>query len=83
EVSKGQHAFVALPEKALLDLAHLTPNSDSLTYLSQLRLQNLEQLNPKGLFEFAKRSGKPKWKRAAHIVTTLATAESGEYEVMR
>lgn len=83
EVSKRQHAFIALPEKSLLDLAHLTPNSDSLTYLSQLRLQNLEQLDLERLHTFAERSGKPKWKRVAHIVTTLATAESGEYEAMR
>ena len=38
EVHPGQQAFVATPEKALLDLAHLTPDSDSSHYLSELRL---------------------------------------------
>ena len=45
ELSLGQQAFLATPEKALLDLVHLTPKSDSSDYLDQLRLQNLDRLN--------------------------------------
>lgn len=80
EVSPGQRAFVALPEKSLLDLAHHSPRSDAPGFLSQLRLQNLEQLDLKRLNEFAERAGKPKWKRVAHLVTTLAGTEKSEYE---
>lgn len=80
DLPQGQRAFVATPEKALLDLAHLTPNSDSPNYLSQLRLQNLERLNLHRLDEFATRSGKPKWKRVACQIVSLAGREKTDYE---
>lgn len=79
EVSPEQFAFIAHPEKALLDLAHLTPDSDTQAYLTQLRLQNLEWLDLNRLQEFAERSGKPKWKRVARQVAIQAKEES-EYE---
>lgn len=80
EVVKGQFAFVAHPEKAILDLAHLTPASDTETYLSHLRLQNLERLDLKHLQEFAGRADKPKWKRVASLVASLALQEKSDYE---
>lgn len=79
-LSLQQRAFVAKPEKALLDLIHLTPHSDSPEYLSQLRLQNLEKLDLNRLYEFAERAEKPKWKRAARYVTELAEQEESDYE---
>ena len=79
-LSSQQRAFVAKPEKALLDLIHLTPHSDSPEYLSQLRLQNLEKMDLDQLHEFAERAGKPKWERAARYVTELAKQEGSEYE---
>jgi predicted transcriptional regulator of viral defense system len=82
ELSQGQRAFIATPEKALLDLAHLTPNSDSPNYLSQLRLQNLERLDLNRLVEFAGRAGKPKWKRVASQIVILAKQENVDYEVV-
>lgn len=45
EVSPGSMALVAAPEKALLDLVHLTPGGDSRACLAQLRLQNLDSLD--------------------------------------
>ena len=69
-----------MPEKALLDRAHLTPNSDSLTYLGELRLQNLDRLDVPRLHEFEERSGKPKWRRVAAQIEQLAMQEKGEYE---
>lgn len=80
DLSEGQSAFVATPEKALLDLAHLTSNSDSPNYLHQLRLQNLERLNMDRLEEFAVRAGKPKWQRVAHQITQFAIQEKMDYE---
>ena len=41
DLGGGQHAFLASPEKALLDLIHFTPGGDSEGYLENLRLQNL------------------------------------------
>lgn len=40
KIAAGQFAFVTSPGKALLDLIHLTPASDSRDYLNELRLQN-------------------------------------------
>jgi predicted transcriptional regulator of viral defense system len=45
DLGDGQEAYLAAPEKALLDLAYLHPGGDSLPYLRGLRLQNLEQIN--------------------------------------
>ena len=80
EVVKRQFVFIAQPEKAILDLAHLTPNSDSKEYLTQLRLQNLERLDLNRLQEFAERADKPKWKRVASQVASLALQEEAEYK---
>ena len=82
EVTQGQYAFIALPEKALLDLAHLTPGSDSPNYLSQLRLQNLEKMDLGRMTGFAERANKAKWKRVANQVLALAAQEKSEYEEM-
>jgi len=65
EIQPGQWVFLADPEKALLDLIHLTPGADGEEHLSGLRLQNLERLEPHRLNEYAKRSGLKKWQRAA------------------
>jgi len=80
DLSEGQQAFVAMPEKALLDLAHFTPHSDSPNYLVELRLQNLDRLDIPRLRELAERSGKPKWRRVAAQIEKLALQEKGEYE---
>ena len=80
DLPQGQRAFIATPEKAILDLAHLTPDADSLEYLRQLRLQNLEQLNLDRLNEFAQRAAKPKWQRVAAQITSLAGQEVTDYE---
>lgn len=80
ELAQGQQAFLATPEKALLDLVHLTPKSDSFDYLEQLRLQNLDRLDLTRLQEYSKRVGKPKWQRAVDIIESLARREKGEFE---
>jgi hypothetical protein len=78
EVAPRQSAFVALPEKALLDLIHLTPGADSPEYLRELRLQNPDAINVSVLLGLAQRSGKPKLIRAARLVGPLLAAERGE-----
>jgi len=47
----GQEALVATPAKALADLIHLVPGADSSAYLSELRLTNLEKLDPAALLQ--------------------------------
>ena len=71
----GSSAFLAFPEKALLDLIHLTPRSDDPSFLRELRLQNLESLDLKRLHEFARRSRRKKWLRAADLIQALAAEE--------
>jgi len=80
ELSQEQSALVATPEKAILDLTHLTPNADDIDYLRQLRLQNLNQLNLEQLDEFARRAGKPKWRRVAERITRIRQEELTDYE---
>jgi predicted transcriptional regulator of viral defense system len=77
-----QEAFVAAPEKALLDLVYLEPAGDSPEYLSELRLQHLESLNLAELRRQAEASGKPKLTRAAELVSKLAEAEALEYTTL-
>jgi len=77
-----QQAFVATPEKALLDLVYLAPEGDTPAYLQELRLQNLERLDPDVLLRDAKRSGRPKLQRAARAILALREAEREEYEIL-
>jgi predicted transcriptional regulator of viral defense system len=75
----GQDAFIALPEKALLDLVHLTPDGDGPVYLAGLRLQNLERLDMQRLQTLAARAGKPKWLRAAAQILALIEEDNSTY----
>jgi predicted transcriptional regulator of viral defense system len=79
-LSQTEHAFVALPEKALLDLVYLQPGGDEPDYLASLRLQNLDCLNVDRLFDLAQRLGKPKLHRAARVVADLVTEEATTYQ---
>ncbi len=74
-----EYAYVATPEKALLDLIYLRPQGDSNAYIESLRLQNLEILDIDQLHRFAEQSGKPKLQRAAAIIEIIAQDEAMEY----
>jgi len=78
-LTTGQEAFVAFPEKALLDLIHLTSNGDDPSYLTGLRLQNLETLDRERMKSLADRAGKPKWLRAASRLLELIEEEVSVY----
>ena len=77
-----EYAYVAMPEKALLDLIYFRPQGDSREYIESLRLQNLEILDIEQLHRLAERAGKPKLKRAASVIETIARREAEEYEVL-
>jgi hypothetical protein len=81
-VNNGQSAFVAAPEKALLDLIYLQPGGDDSAYLQELRLQNLERLDTTTLQQMAKRADSPKLMRAATIIKALAEEEKEGYEIL-
>ena len=82
EVSPGQRAFVARPEKALLDLVYLQPGGDAPGYLQELRLQNLDGLDLDTLRRQAELAHSPKLRRAATRVADLARSEALEYETL-
>ena len=79
DLGEAQNAFVALPEKALLDLVYLHPGADDLRFLSALRLQNLERLNLDELRRLAVAVESPKLLRAADHIRILAETEAREY----
>jgi hypothetical protein len=80
DLGEGQRAFVAIPEKALLDLVHLHAHADTPEYLRELRLQNLGQLRPDRLEELASSARRPKLQRAVAVIAALALDEAREYE---
>jgi predicted transcriptional regulator of viral defense system len=82
EVDRRQRAFVAAPEKALLDLVYLEPGADRPDYLRELRLQNVEILDADELERIARDLGKPKLRRAAKRLTTLIESELTAYEAL-
>lgn len=71
DLGENQSAFIATPEKALLDLLYLTPGSDNPDYLRELRFQNSETLKTDLLIELADRSGSRKLLRAARRFVAL------------
>jgi len=79
DLGLGQKAYVATPEKALLDLIYLEPGGDSPDYLRELRLQHLHQVNVGELRKQAALMDSPKLMRAAEFVADLTRAEVEEY----
>ena len=81
DLGQGQTAFVALPEKALLDVVHLCPGGDGPAYIAELRL-DFEALDLEQLDRLARVSGKPKLLRAARHVRALAEDPDLSYEAL-
>ena len=72
ELRRDQWAFVATPEKAFLDLVHLTPRGDDPAWIDELRL-NGETLSHERLTETAAATGRPKLVRAAaHLCSRMS-----------
>ncbi len=63
-----QTGFIAAPEKALLDLVYLNNITASLEYFQELRLQNIEKIDPKRLSDYAARFKKPRILKAAKVI---------------
>lgn len=70
-----QQAFVAMPEKALLDLVYLQTAGDEPAFLESLRLQNSEALRMDVVDEMVERWGKPKLQRAAESIREITAAD--------
>lgn len=76
ELSARQEAFVADPEKAILDLVYLTPGGERPEFLRELRLQNLGAIRRDMLNQYAEKSGRPKLKRA--VLNLQSILDEGE-----
>jgi predicted transcriptional regulator of viral defense system len=77
DLGNRQQAFVATPEKALLDLVYLTAGSDDPDFLSELRLQNPDRLDLDALTRLAEAADSPKLRRAATRIAGWVTQETG------
>lgn len=78
-IGDGRFAFVATPEKALLDMAYLRTRSDEIDFARELRLQRLDIIDADRLARFADRFGSRKIERFARNVVTLAASEREEF----
>jgi hypothetical protein len=65
----SQAAFIAVPEKALLDLLYLEPNSAKPEYIHELRSQNLGALKLENLNHFAEVTDSPKLQTAIALIS--------------
>jgi hypothetical protein len=72
----GQPIYLALPEKALLDLFHLTRRPVRRSFVDELRLAP-GSLDPGRLEQVAKRAARPKLTRAASLTAGLLQDQSG------
>lgn len=68
----GQTAFVAEPEKALLDFLYLRRERVTEDFIEGLRLQNLEKIRKGKLRQFAARFARPGLERAARLIGEYA-----------
>jgi predicted transcriptional regulator of viral defense system len=71
DLGDGQSAYLAEPEKALLDLVYLRPGGEDLSYLRSLRLQNLEGIDTDKLGEIAQQFYSPKIVRAVENIIQI------------
>ena len=71
EIAPGQPAVIATPEKALLDLFYLTPGSDALPYLEELRVEPSSAFDRRVFTDMAVRMGSAKVLRAVTRILVL------------
>ncbi len=75
----NQTAFVASCEKAILDYFYIKKPDISLDYLEGLRLQNVNKISIKKLFEYARRFNRQKILYAAQLIKEyIALNRAGE-----
>jgi hypothetical protein len=79
-VGGSRTAFVAAPEKALLDLSYLRSRSGEPAFARELRLQRLDSVDLERLATMAERFGSRKVERFAGNVAVLARTEAEEYQ---
>lgn len=71
EISRNQPILLAAPQKAIIDLLYMTPSSDEIEYIRELRLRRPEHFNIADLQKSAERSGSSKVKRSVDRLNKL------------
>ena len=74
-VAPGQSAFLATPEKALLDLIYLSPGGDDAAFIDELRLQGMAALSSTALTAAARTFDSPKIEHAVAEMCARMAAE--------
>jgi len=82
EVANRHEAFVATPEKALLDLLYLEKGSDSEAFLTEMRLDIDDNLDLTDLEILSKSFNQIKVHRAVRHLIDQARSASAAYEVL-
>lgn len=77
EIAPGQAVRMATPEKALADLIYLTPGSDQVDYLEELRLERPEAFDAEALLDTAERMRSNKLKRSITQLIQLWEEDAG------
>jgi predicted transcriptional regulator of viral defense system len=73
----SQSTFVAKPEKALLDLIYLTPDAANRNYITELRLEGLDDLYIGLVADMARRFGNPKLGDLPKVLSELKKEARG------
>lgn len=77
-----QTAFVASPEKALLDFFYLKGVRISPEYLNELRLQNISKIDLNKLFEYGRRFEKPGILSVCEVIKEYIQAYKNEEKML-
>lgn len=75
-ISRDQQVLLASPQKALVDLLYLTPHSDRVEYLRELRLERPERLDIDKLHATVEQCGSAKVARAVRRLIGLWKKEA-------
>lgn len=76
ELPDGQRAWIATPEKALVDLVHLVAGADDEAYLRELRLEELDRLDLRAFRRWAEDLDRPKLRRASDALERIVDEAS-------
>jgi len=77
ELKDSLYAFIACPEKALLDLIYLTPGSEQTAYIEELRLQNYDKIDRSRLSQFTQKYESAKMTQARNNIDEMLDRGEG------
>lgn len=82
KLAGGDEAFMATPEKALLDVVHLQSSPNASRVRRGLRLQNLERLDAARLRDAVKLARSPRVLKVGEVIDQMMRDDAQEYETL-